>query len=271
MWRLAGTYILACLLCLACEDPPAPPELEPPRPRAEDDIVRIAGASAGTPLLKHLSTEFMARSGGQPINVEVPIGSEGALQALSAGVIDAAIVALPADASRPPGGVEVALSPVGVVAGSRVPTRSLTMEALIETVRGESGPWSNQQSRMVLLRPRQDPAQALLSGLSAGLGAAVDDALDRHRWPVYPEDEALRDALKRTPGAIAISDLGTLRQLGAPVWFLSPGPGGQQRWGELIIWLVPRRGASKRLYAFLDYVKGVEARRTVIDLGYGRR
>lgn len=261
-------------LCLwgalwGCQPQAEPPVMSAPAVRPPEDAIRIAGASAATPLMRHLVRRFAAASPGRPIVVEAPLGNQGALQALEAGVVDAALVALPAGRSRPPGGIEVATTPIGVIASSGVPSRTMSPSELASILRDEAGNWPGGHRRRVLLRPEFDPAQRLIGELDVDLGAALEEAHRRHTWPVYHEDEAWRDALKRAEGAIAIADLGSVHQLALPVRTIKSTE--SETWGELVLWLIPRRQAQRRLYGLMDFIKSPEARAMVIEMGYGRR
>ena len=245
--------------------------MESPQAPVETTSVRLAGSAVATPLLKRLARMFVARESGPAVVIEAPLGSQGALRALQAGVLDAALVTFPEGASPPPGSLRVASTPVIVAAGPGVPVRRISVEALADMIRGQAEPWSNGRPRTVLMRPPGDPSQSVVAAQLPRLGRAIDHALAHRRWPVVHQDAVLRDVLRRTSGTVAITDLGSLRLLAVPLWTVGVSGLGDSSGGglgRLVLWVVPRPGAPARLKEFLDYLTGPDGQTQIQDLGY---
>lgn len=257
---------VACLALAACGSPEPPPPLDAPAVRPPDRVVRLAGAAGATPLVSHLAGVFKDREPGLPLVVDAPIGADGAVRALDAGVLDGALVL--ADAGAPPRSEAacVALTRPTLVAGPEVPVRSLSPEALASALAGNDAAWPSGLPRRVLLRPADDPGQHALAATSPALQGAFAQALGSARWRVVLRDADLRDQLARTPGAIGVLDSGSLGLHGAPLWPVrlegvdAPRP--------LCVWLAPRAEAPERLSAFIRFLLSPQGQALVGDLGY---
>ena len=276
LWSVSAPSRFSVALCgvvlLACEPSAAPPPLDPPPSRAPSTLIRVAGVALATPLIAHLARHFMALHPGAPLIVEAPLGHDGALRAVRDGVLDMALLALRADEAGLAGAVAIAESPIVVAAGPGVPLRRMSHGELAAIIREPRGEWPTGLPRTVLLRPANDPAQGIVSRAVPVIGRAVEASLTMRRWPVIHNDDALRDALRRTPGAVALTDLGSLRLVAAPLWILPVGdlePGRDPHGlGRLRVWALPRENAAPRLRAFLEFAAGAPGRALVADLGF---
>jgi hypothetical protein len=261
-----GFFVAAGLLA-ACSPAAEPPPLDAPAPRPAVDAVRLAGPGAATPLLRHLADHFTTVDPGTAVRVEEPLGAAGAPGALKAGAIDAAIELLPAEMPPPPGAVALASTRV-VAAGPGVGVRQISLDELARTVAGELDKWADGTPRRVFLRPDDDASQAALVAASPALADAVRRALAEGRWQVVHRDDALPELLRRTPGALAVTDEGLLRFRAAPVWQVAVVDEGRPVAPLLTLYVAPGAAPGERLRAFLAFLAS-DGRGLVRDLGYG--
>lgn len=270
--RRARITLLAMLLGVcalwACEPAPSPPPLDPVPPISDASRLHLAGDEAATPLFRHLADHFSARRPGPPVVVESPLGARGALRALEDAAIDAALVVTPhtggaaADGEQ---GIPIALTRVTLVTGAASSFRQIAPDVLQGLLRGDVSP--EGASRTMLLAGGDDPAQRALAQVSPALEAAFDEAVATRRWPVFFEGQALRDAVRRTPGALAVTDTGTLRMLAIPLWQVrvTPAPGYDDR---LVLRLVGPGKPRPRLAEFIEFLRGPEGQALIADVGY---
>lgn len=256
----------------ACAPPVEVPAIEATAVPVEARLL-VAGDDAATPLMRHLSDHFTARHPGPAVVVEAPLGAAGALRALVDGALDAALVVTPAGQppALPPGTVAqvVALSEAVLVTGAASGIRRMDASELLALLRGgETG--APRRLSSVLLAPADEPAQSLVARRVPGLAEAFDGAIERRRWPVFFEGQARRDALRRTPGALAAADLGALRLLGVPFWRVElSGVPADAPSTRLAVQLVTRVSPTPRVAALLAFLGGPEGRALVVDVGYG--
>lgn len=265
-WGVVVGVVLGGLVVLGgCAPVDGPPALDAPRAVPVSVEIRIAGAEAATPLVRHLAELFQSRQPGAPVVVEEPIGDAGARAALADGRLAAALVVTAAGAgggAQARAGVVLARSAVVVAVGPGVRTRRLGAAALVAAVRGDAA--GEALLRRVLLRPAGDPIQQALAAAVPGLDEAVAAALGSRRWSVYGREGALRSAL-RAPGAMAVADRGNLRLHGAPIWEVAI-EGVAPVFVELR--LVGAEPMSPRLAAFVAFAMSADGQALVGDLGF---
>lgn len=260
--RFLCIALAGALAALAgCAPVAEPPPLDPVRPPPPSAELRIAGAEAATPLVRHLAELFQSRQPGPPVVVEEPLGDAGARAALADGRIAAALVVTPSGAGD---GVVLARSTVVLAVGPGVRTREITPGALVETLRGERAVWSGGLPQRVLLRPVDDPIQAALVAAVPGLAEPLAAAVAGRRWPVYGREGALRSAL-RAPGALAVADRGNLRLHGVPAWEVAVAGVGPV---SVDVRLLASGPLPPRLQAFVTFAASADGGALVHDLGF---
>lgn len=257
-------WLLILLFLGACEPSRPPPALPEVPVAPKRSVVRLAGDAVTTPLVERLVKVYSVRERGPAIQVEAPIGVGGATRALADGVIDGALVALPSTSRPPAGAVRIARSRVVLAVGRGGKARRAMSGAELARIIDEAdATWANGLPRRVLLRPADDPLQLALSARLPAVGAALARAFEQESWPIYAQADALRSALRVTPGAVAVSDQGSLGLHGLPVWPVRIGKGV-----FVDLWLRPGREAGPRLQAFMAWLSEPESQELVRGLGY---
>ena len=254
-----------CLLAAgpACEPVQSPPPMPAPTERPTRGAIHLAGDTVTTPLVERLAQVFQDRVRGHSITVEPPIGPSGAGRALQDGVIDAALLAQPSNLPPPPNAVRVARTRVVVAVSRAGGAHQMSPEELARTLLGQRPSWPTGLPRRVLLGPPDDPLQLALGSRLPVVGVALARAFEQGIWPVYSRGSALRSALRVTPGALAITDMGSLGLHGLPVWVV--------RVGEPVfvdLWVRAGPNPRPRLAAFMRWLVGSEAQEMIRGLGY---
>lgn len=254
-----------CLLAAAsgCEPVQSPPPLPSPSTQPQRAAIHLAGDSVTTPLVERLARVFQVRQRGQSITVDASLGPSGAGRALQDGVIDAALIALPSNLPPPPNAVRVARTRVVIAVSRSGGAHQMSPAELARTLLAQRPSWPTGLPRRVLLRPPDDPLQLALGTRLPVVGAALRKAFVQGVWPVYAQGDALRSALRVTPGALAITDMGSLGLHGLPVWVIKVGDPV-----FVDLWLRAGPDAPPRLQAFMRWVVGLEAQEMIRGLGY---
>ncbi len=246
------------LLLMGCARESSPPTLEP-APLRDAAPVRLVGVEAATPVLSRLVQTFLVRAPGAPVVVELPLPEAGARAALADGAVDAAVL-LTVDEGQP-----LARTRPALVVGPQAAVRHLDparAAALLET---PGATWPSGLPVRPFLRPSDDPVQRALMAASPRLATAWEAALRERRHRVVVGDSALRQALRDTPGSLGITDLGSLRMHGSPLWVVSlegvEAP-------ALDVAVLTGEAVPRRLRAFLDFAAGPAGRAVATELGY---
>jgi phosphate transport system substrate-binding protein len=223
LWMAVSASMLALLAVAAWvvvsdADQPLPPFLQAAEPRpappaaAPHDGLRMAGSGSNLPITRALSSAFSLAEAEHAV-VHASIGSGGGIQALLDGVIDLALVSRPLrDGEREQGLVAIpyARVPVAVVVHASVPEARLTRQELVEIFDGTRRTWSDGSRIVVLQREPDDSSHAAVGRVVPGFAEANDRAYAEQRWRVLYRDDAMREALADTTGAIGLFGEGSL-------------------------------------------------------------
>lgn len=269
---LAGGLVLA-----ACEGDPAPPRGVAPTAVAppEDGVIRLLGTGAMTPLARRLVEAWRRSPEGSSwrVVVEPSVGSGGGVRAAWDGVVDLGMISRPL--SERERGLGMQVFPVargGVVLAVQrsVPLRGMSGEEIERLYRGEGGP-PGEATLSLLLRDREESANAALEHWFPALRPLREQAYQQRRAQVLYHDEAMREALVATPGAVGVVDLGavlgehsSLRGLaidGVEPTLDAVRDGRWKATRELSFVLRPER--AERVRAFLRFLRSREARAVI--------
>ncbi len=223
LW-LAVSAIMVALLAAATwvvvsdADQPLPPFLvdgvarPAPLPASPRTGLRLAGSGSNLPVTRALGAAY-SRAEGQHAVVHASIGSGGGVQALLDGVIDIALVSRPLrDGEREQGLVATpyARAPVVVAVHASVPDVGLTRAQLIAIYEGSQRSWADGSRIVVLQRERGDSSHMAIDRVLPGFEAVNEAAYRDSQWRVLYRDEAMREALADTQGAIGLFGQGTI-------------------------------------------------------------
>ncbi|MCA9705615.1 MAG: substrate-binding domain-containing protein [Myxococcales bacterium] len=176
------------------------------------DGLRLAGSGSNLPLTRALSAAF-PRGQGRYSVVHASIGSGGGIRALLDGVIDIALISRPLrEGEREQGLVATpyARVPVVVAVHASVPDRAITRDQLVAIFDGSQRTWSSGAPVVVLQRERDDSSHWAIDRILPVFAAANEAAYRESRWRVLYRDDAMREALADTPGAIGLFGQGAI-------------------------------------------------------------
>jgi phosphate transport system substrate-binding protein len=197
---------------------PLPPflntaERRPPTPATiPRDGLRMAGSGSNLPITRTLSSTFSLAESQHAV-VHASIGSGGGIQALLDGVIDIALVSRPLrEGEREQGLVAIpyARVPVVVAVHSSVPDARLTRAELVAIFDGARRTWSDGSRIVVLQREHGDSSHTAVDRVMPAFAEANERAYQEGRWRVLYRDDAMREALADTSGAIGLFGEGAI-------------------------------------------------------------
>jgi phosphate transport system substrate-binding protein len=179
--------------------------------------VRIAGSGSNLPLTRLLVEGFWAGRAGRDASREIvvfeSIGSTGGVKAVHDGAIDLGLISRPLrPRERALELVTIPYARVAVVAAVHrsVSEHSLPATGLVEIFSGARRRWSDGAPIVVLQREQGDSSHEAVSRVLPGFAAANERAYQRGLWRIVYRDRAMQEALRSTPGAIGLFDLGAV-------------------------------------------------------------
>lgn len=217
-WGAFGALTVAGLVVglLQFEDGPTPPYLEqgwvPPvirsgsRPADQDHILALAGSGSNLEVTRELAKAF-AESTGHLVFVHESIGSRGAIEAMSDGMVDVGLISRPLRASEAAKGLRAhaySRQPVLVTVNASVRDTNITRLGLVDLYAGRRKQWSDGTSIVVLQREEGDSSHRAVDRVVQGFAAVNQEAWDDQRYAVLYHDGAMREALASTPAAVGL-------------------------------------------------------------------
>lgn len=212
---LGGVAVLVALVVPGCEGDPAPPT---PRQGVtsepgEPGVLRLLGTGAMTPLAHRLAELWSRTPEGAAWRVEVEpsVGSGGGIRAARDGVVDLGMISRSLSERERTFGLREAVVARGAVVLATQRTSSLQGMSRSEVERlygGESPPEAPRWT--LLLRDREESANDALERWIPALAPLRELAYQQRRARVLYHDEAMREALASTPGAVGVVDLGAV-------------------------------------------------------------
>jgi len=120
--------------------------------------------------------------------MELPLGSSGAIKALTAGAIDIAAVSRALKPEEIARGIKLksfGKTPLVIVTEKKVPLKTISTGELEKIYSGKTINWPNGEAIRVILRPKEDADTKILASFSPGMAEAISRARQR-RGGIYP-------------------------------------------------------------------------------------
>ncbi len=181
-------------------------------PGAAQDALRVGGTGGATEMMRHVAAAFGTATG---ITTEVipGLGSNGALRALGAGVLDIAVSARPLNPAETARGlVAVAVARTALVFVTSHPQpNSLNSSDLAEIFKATTPKWVDGSPIHIILRTRLDSDTLILEERFAGMQAAIEAARRRPDVPLAATDQDSADLAERLPGSFVQAGLSQMK------------------------------------------------------------
>lgn len=282
-WR-AHTIALRLALCLGlglglvtqlgCQQPSPKVEGECRAQKRPEGLI-LAGTGGGIALMRALTSQWRQRDEQAPaIMIPPSIGTSGGLKALKDGAIDAALSARALTPAEHAQGLQAHLighSPLVFVVPAQLPIDAITVQNLERYYTHELTRWPNGDPVAPLFRELTDSGLALIKDYAPELGRRLSE-FGPHDTVLYT-NQAMRDALLESEGALGWLDLNTLKD-NAPdrlkaLRFEGKDPYTDRSYPLMQpLYLITRGAPSDKLGLFLDFLKTPLAKRLLQEHGY---
>ncbi len=181
-------------------------------PRA--DLI-VAGSGSVLPLAQRVHDHMAAVSPDMVVWMPESLGTAGGIAALRDGAIDIALVSRSLSEEEQAG---LMVRPIAQAASTFFVNRDGVTELqradLIAIYRGELREWPDGTPIVPLLREPGDSGERMLSVHWPDVYDELQQARDSGRWPIQSTDQEMVAALRDTPGAIGLLDVGLSEGLG---------------------------------------------------------
>lgn len=192
---------------------------------ANAETVRISGVGLSAPLMQRLADAYRLQQPGDDVSVVLPpLGSDGAMRALSAGSLELAIIARPLKPEEVPNYGRVReLGRVALGFATRDGQRAATLTArdIAAIYAGDMTHWDNGQPLRLIMRAERESDTRIVRTLSPEVNTAMEAALKRRGLVFAENDLEMARLLENTPGSFGPITVGLARLLGTSVRFLS--------------------------------------------------
>jgi phosphate transport system substrate-binding protein len=177
---------------------------------ADAQTLRVGGTGSALGTVRLMADAFTRQGSTQAGVTLVPnLGSSGALRALQAGAIDAALISRPLKAEETAAGLvgfEYGRSPF-VFVTSKSGVKNITAATVADVLSGRTASWPDGQPVRFVLRPQSDGDNVLLASLSPDIATALKIAHQRPGMVMAPNDQDAADEAERLPGSLAANTL----------------------------------------------------------------
>lgn len=237
--------------------------------RAQAPRIGGTGSALGT---MRLMADAMAKQGSIPggLTIVPNLGSSGAMRALQAGAIDAALISRqlkPEETAAGLVGFEYGRSPFAFVS-SKSSVKNITSATVADILSGRTTSWPDGQPVRFVMRPQSDGDNIYLASMSPEIEKALKIAHQRPGMVMAPTDQEAADETERLPGSLGANTLALVlsehRKLnvialnGVVPSAKALATGAYPYFKPLLI--VTRGAPSGALLQFVEYIKSPQGR-----------
>lgn len=245
---------------------------------ARAETVVLGGSGSTLEMMQILGAAYAKANPGFQLRVLPSLGSGGAMKGMAAGTIDVGSISRelkPEEAAKGFQASLLAQTPV-VLATNRMAERSVSTQQLEKIYSGQQTLWGDNTSIRLVLRPATETDTVLISGLSAGMKSAVQEALAKEGMLVANTDQEAAGALEKQPGSLGTSTLALIRSEKRPLKVLelngipaeTAGRANDRYPLQKPLVLVHRSDARAAVLGFVRFVKSAEADALFMSNGY---
>jgi phosphate transport system substrate-binding protein len=187
--------------------------------QAQAETLTVGGTGSSAPLVRLLFDEFRKQSPDVTLAIlSPPLGSGGAMRALSAGHIDMAVIGRPLTPEEvAKAGTQFALADTPLVFATPDGQRpkGFTLDELARVYAGALNKWDSGQPIRLVLRASFESDTLLIRSMSPALAEADTAARQRPGMQIGDDDLNTLALLTQTPAALGSTTLGLLHTSGS--------------------------------------------------------
>jgi len=169
------------------------------------DTIRINGSGSALDMMKPLIAAFLKSNKDTRIVMEKPLGSSGAIKALTAGALDLVLSSRQLKPEETAKGVRqqyYGKTPLVIIAERNVRKTSVTSRELEDIYAGKLAVWPGGEAIRLVLRPREDVDSKIMESLSPAMALALDAARTRPGLVTAVTDPEAYATVAKTPGGL---------------------------------------------------------------------
>lgn len=279
-WLILGIFLILPVIVSGCSKAPAAP-IEKPTLKtsaAERDSHQLVIAGSGTnlTLTRKLADAYKAKF---KLDVKVPnsIGSDGAVKAVKAGVLDMGLISRELSPAEKAAGLKsIPYAVIGLAFGTHAdtPDDDVSIADIIKIHEGQKRNWSDGRSISVFIRNKEDSTSQTLFKAIPGFEALIDKALEAKRWQVMLRDPDMADVIRNHKGSFGPVDLADVQINGGikvlTVGGVTPTPenvqSGRYPFSKPLSF-VYKAPLSDRAKAFAEFAASAEGRDIIVRCG----
>ncbi len=238
---------------------------------ADAQTLRVGGTGSALGTVRLVADAFAKQNSTHARVTLVPnLGSSGALRALQAGAIDAALISRPLKAEEAAAGlsgIEYGRSPF-VFVTAKPGIKNVTGSTIAAILSGRTESWPDGQPVRFVMRPPGDGDNAYLASFSPDIANALTVAHQRPGMVMAATDQEAADETERLPGSLSVNTLSLVvserRKLnvitfnGAMPTPKALASGAYPYFKPMVI--VTRGAPSGAPQAFIEYLKSPQGR-----------
>ena len=177
-------------------------------PALAEDVLRVGGTGGASALMARLGKPFTQQT-GIAVDIIPSLGSGGGISATADGVLNIAISGRPLSAAEQARGLvqSAAVRTPYVLATSLRASPSMTVREIIGAYATEKATWPDGTTIKLILRPRAESDNEVLTSMFPGMAAALDDARRRSGLPTAATDQDNAEMAERLQGSLIGQDL----------------------------------------------------------------
>lgn len=235
------------------------------------DTIRINGSGSALDMLKPVVAAYKKVNKTAEFKMEKPLGSSGAIQALSNGFLDLVVTSKPLSAEDKAKGLqlkEFGKTPLAIVTERGVTKTDVSVKELEDIYSGTTTAWPNKEKIRVVLRPDGDIDSKIINNLSPAMESAMTAARSRPGMIMGITDPEAYAFVGKTPGAIGATGLTSIIAEKLPLNIMSinkvkPSPknlaNGSYPLAKRIDFVVTSKSSPEAL-KFLEFVYSKQGR-----------
>jgi len=246
-------------------------------PAALGQHVTIAGSGTNLGTARLLADAFTARHPDTSVQVLRSIGTGGAIKGVMRRVVDVGLASRALRPAEQHPGLQATLyarTPLVFAVSLQESASEVSAAELARIYTGDLRLWPGGHAIRPILRPTHDSDTLIVASAIPRVGEAM--AMARHRHlPVATTDQETADMLERVPGAVGTSTLALIRSEGRELKALrldgvtpSPASLADATYPLYKSLYLLTRSPSPAARAFVDFVRGEEARRILEETGH---
>lgn len=244
------------------------------------DPIRISGTGAAISSIQQIADAYRQQHPEIQFKfLRPPMGSSGAIKALTAHQLDVALTGRPLKQEESAGLVQewIGRSPFLFVVHKNSPVTNISLAQLTEMYAGRQKVWPDKSRVRVLLRPAADADTALLKSISPGMDEAITTAHAQRAAgsALADTDTDLADMVEKVPGGLGAVALTLIlaenRNLkGLVLDGKEPTVAALENNNYSYskpLFIVIRTDASEPIRGMLDFIRSAQGRAMLLQLG----